>query len=51
LYDVLHKHGSPAIDAGSAALAPSIDIDGIPRPQGAGIDVGPYERKENDEEK
>jgi len=43
-YDMHHKEGSPAIDAGSATLAPKIDIDGIKRPQGAGIDVGPYER-------
>jgi len=41
--DMRHKQGSPAIDAGSAASAPKIDIDNVPRPQGAGIDIGPYE--------
>ncbi len=50
-YDMHHKQGSPAIDAGSAALAPKIDIDGTSRPQGTGIDVGPYERKKQDEGK
>ncbi len=34
---------APALDVGSSELAPSIDIDGIPRPQGSGIDVGAYE--------
>lgn len=34
---------SPAIDAGTSTDAPSIDIEGISRPQGAGIDVGAYE--------
>ncbi|UCE47291.1 MAG: right-handed parallel beta-helix repeat-containing protein [Phycisphaerales bacterium] len=42
-YDMRHKQGSPAIDAGSAESAPKTDIDGIQRPRGAGIDVGPYE--------
>lgn len=42
-YDMRHKRGSPAIDAGSATSAPKIDIDGKQRPQGAGVDVGPYE--------
>ncbi len=44
-YDMRHKQGSPAIDAGSVASAPKIDIDGVSRPQGAGIDIGPYEFK------
>ncbi len=35
--------GSPAVDAGSADLAPSTDLEGIPRPQGAGVDLGAYE--------
>ncbi|MBL7152388.1 MAG: hypothetical protein ISS79_01630 [Phycisphaerae bacterium] len=50
-YDMRLKEGSPAIDAGSKEMAPKIDIDGIKRPQGAGIDVGPYERKKQNEGK
>ena len=42
-FDMRHKKGSPAIDAGSPDLAPKTDIDGVKRPQGAAIDVGPYE--------
>ena len=37
------KAGSPAIDAGIATGAPATDIDGNPRPQGKGFDIGPYE--------
>jgi len=38
-----HLHvGSPAIGAGADVGAPSIDIDGKPRPQGK-IDIGPYQ--------
>ncbi len=36
--------GSPAIDSGSSDLAPVIDLDGTPRPQGGGYDMGCYER-------
>jgi parallel beta helix pectate lyase-like protein len=35
--------GAAAIDAGSADLAPSVDIEGHHRPQGAGYDIGAYE--------
>ena len=32
--------GSPAVDVGSADDAPSVDLDGDPRPAGAGYDIG-----------
>jgi len=35
--------GSPAIDAGTATDAPATDLDGNPRPVGAGYDMGAYE--------
>ncbi|MBI2506193.1 MAG: right-handed parallel beta-helix repeat-containing protein [Candidatus Latescibacteria bacterium] len=35
--------GSPCIDAGTDLGAPATDLDGNPRPQGAGYDIGPYE--------
>ena len=34
---------SPAIDAGQPALAPTLDAAGQPRPQGDGVDIGPFE--------
>jgi len=34
---------SPCIDAGTPAGAPIKDIDGNPRPQGVGYDMGAYE--------
>ncbi len=39
---------SPAIDAGTAEGAPSDDLDGYHRPQGAGYDIGPYEYREEE---
>jgi parallel beta-helix repeat protein len=34
---------SPAIDAGTVGNAPAVDFDRVARPQGAGVDMGPYE--------
>jgi hypothetical protein len=34
---------APAADAGSSAGAPSFDLEGRPRPFGAGFDIGAYE--------
>lgn len=34
---------APAVNAGSPDLAPTLDIEGIPRPQGGAVDVGAYE--------
>ena len=36
--------GSPAIDAANAAVCPPTDQRGVVRPQGAGCDVGAFER-------
>ena len=37
------QEGSPCIDAGTGIDAPTNDLAGVARPQGAGIDVGAYE--------
>jgi hypothetical protein len=37
------KAGSPAIDKGTTTNAPKIDFNGGTRPQGNGIDIGPFE--------
>jgi hypothetical protein len=39
--------GSPAINAGDPADTPSTDQRGVPRPQGAGVDIGAYEYQFN----
>jgi Right handed beta helix region len=38
------RSGSPAIDSGTSAFAPSTDFDGVSRPQGSGYDRGAYEK-------
>ncbi len=35
--------GSPCVDAGTSDDAPAADIEGILRPQGAGVDIGAHE--------
>jgi hypothetical protein len=34
---------SPCVDAGTSTGAPSTDYDGVSRPQGGTVDIGPYE--------
>jgi hypothetical protein len=41
--DLHLQQGSPCIDAGTASGAPDTDLEGNPRPQGAGYDMGAYE--------
>ena len=41
--DLRLKPGSRPVDAGTADMAPAIDIDGNPRPRGKAVDVGAYE--------
>ena len=36
---------APAVDAGSETLAPDVDLENNPRPEGNGIDIGAYEYK------
>ncbi|MCH5376775.1 MAG: right-handed parallel beta-helix repeat-containing protein [Planctomycetes bacterium] len=43
-HDFRLRQGSPAVDAGTEALAPKIDIIGTARPQGDAFDIGAYER-------
>jgi hypothetical protein len=43
-YDLHLRPASAALDAGSVDLAPPLDVEGVPRPQGPGIDLGAYER-------
>ncbi len=38
------QNGSKAIDNGTSIDAPSVDLDGNPRPNGSGYDIGCYEK-------
>jgi hypothetical protein len=42
-WDLHLKQGSIAIDAGTSNSSPSVDYDGVSRPQGEGYDIGAYE--------
>jgi hypothetical protein len=42
-YDLHLRASAAAVDAGSLSLAPPLDIEGVPRPQGAAVDLGAYE--------
>jgi hypothetical protein len=37
------QSGSRAINSGTSTAAPSLDLDGVPRPFGSGFDLGVYE--------
>ena len=43
-FDLRLLPAAAAVDAGNPLLAPSADVEGLARPQGAGIDLGAYER-------
>jgi len=49
-HNVHLKSDSPAVDAGTAKMAPKKDADGKPRPQGKGYDAGAYEYGPKNEE-
>jgi acyl-homoserine lactone acylase PvdQ len=38
--------GSPAVDRGTGTNAPSMDADGVSRPQGSGMDIGAFEYRQ-----
>ena len=41
--DFRSRRGSVAIDSGAEELAPEVDIEGVKRPRGDGVDVGAFE--------
>ena len=43
-FDLHLRPGTAAVDTGSATLAPPLDVEKMTRPQGAGFDLGAYER-------
>jgi len=42
--DFRPRAGGPAVDAGTADLAPAWDLTRTPRPRGGGVDLGAFER-------
>ena len=44
-YDYRLRSGSPAINAGMLISQVLVDLLGVARPQGAGVDIGAYEYK------
>jgi MYXO-CTERM domain-containing protein len=42
-FDLHLLENAPAVNAGSSDLAPALDFEGIPRPQGGAVDVGAFE--------
>lgn len=47
-YDMHLLPDTAAVDTGSALLAPLIDVEGTPRPQGPAFDLGAYEWRADD---
>jgi Calx-beta domain/Right handed beta helix region len=43
-FDLHLRPSTAAIDTGNPALAPALDVEKVARPQGAGFDLGAYER-------
>ena len=43
-FDLHLKPATAAVDTGNPALAPPLDVERVARPQGAGFDLGAYER-------
>ena len=43
-FDLHLRPGTAAVDTGIATLAPPLDVERVARPQGAGYDLGAYER-------
>ena len=43
-YDLRLRPGTAAVDTGSEELAPPLDVEGVRRPQGGGVDLGAHER-------
>ncbi len=47
-FDLRLLQTATAVDAANASIAPALDADRIPRPQGRGVDLGAYEWHEDD---